>query len=106
MVDTSRTTSYFKHMEVHLSPDQESFIRQAIDAGRFQTSEEAVQDALLLWEERERRRLEILAAVDQAEAAFARGEGVTINSQGELQQFASDIKQRGLQRLASEQKLR
>lgn len=27
-----------------------------------------------MWEERERRRVEILAAVDQAEASFARGE--------------------------------
>jgi len=91
-------------MEVRLSPDQESFIRQAIDAGRFRSSEEAVREALLLWEERERRRLEILAAVDQAEASLARGEGTSISSQAELTDFANNIKQRGLQRLASEQK--
>jgi putative addiction module CopG family antidote len=91
-------------MEVRLSPDQESFIRQAIDAGRFRSSEEAVREALLLWEERERRRLEILAAVDQAEASLARGEGTSISSQAELTDFANNIRQRGLQRLASEQK--
>lgn len=91
-------------MEVRLSPDQESFIRQAIDAGRFQNSEEAVQEALLLWEERERRRLEILAAVDQAEASLARGEGTSISSQAELADFANGIRQRGFGRLASEQK--
>jgi len=93
-------------MEVRLSPDQVSFIRQAIDAGRFQSSEEAVQEALLLWEERERRRLEILAAVDQAEASLARGEGTSIGSQAELTDFANNIRQRGLQRLASEPKRR
>ena len=91
-------------MEVRLSPDQESFIRQAIDAGRFRSSEEAVREALLLWEERERRRLEILAAVDQAEASLAAGEGTSISSQAELTDFANNIRQRGLQRLASEQK--
>ena len=91
-------------MEVRLSPDQEAFIRQAIDAGRFRSSEEAVREALLLWEERERRRLEILAAVDQAEASLARGEGTSISSQAELTDFANNIRQRGLQRLASEQK--
>jgi putative addiction module CopG family antidote len=93
-------------MELRLSPDQEAFIRQAIDAGRFQNSEEAVQEAMHLWEERERRRLEILAAVDQAEASLARGEGQTISSPAELEAFAHDIRRRGLERLSSEQKLR
>ncbi len=93
-------------MDVRLSPDQESFIRHAIDAGRLQSSEEAVQEALLLWEERERRRLEILAAVDQAEASLAAGEGASISSQAELTDFANGIRQRGFERLASEQKRR
>jgi len=93
-------------MEVHLSPDQEAFIRQAIEAGRLQNSEEAVQEAMLLWEERERRRLEILATVDAAEASLARGEGQSINSRAELETFANDITRRGLQRLSSEQKPR
>ena len=91
-------------MEVHLSPDQEAFIRQAIESGRFRHEEEAVQEAMLLWEERERRRLEILAAVDEAEASLARGEGYTITSEAELQEFANDIKRRGLERLSAEPK--
>jgi putative addiction module CopG family antidote len=105
-IDTQILDSYFRHMDVHLSPDQEAFIRQAIDAGRFQSSEEAVQEAMHLWEERERRRLEILAAVDKAEASLARGEGQTIGSEAELGVFASDIGRRGLERLSSQQKLR
>jgi putative addiction module CopG family antidote len=43
-------------MEVHLTPDQESFARQAVAAGRFRNEEEAVREALSLWEERERAR--------------------------------------------------
>ena len=89
-------------MEVHLSPDQEAFIRQAIESGRFRHEEEAVREAMSLWEERERRRLEILAAVDKAEASLARGEGLTISSEAELDTFASDVRRRGMERLSSE----
>jgi Arc/MetJ-type ribon-helix-helix transcriptional regulator len=61
-------------MEVYLTPEQEAFIRQGIEAGRFHGREDAVQEAMSLWEERERRRLELLTAVDLAEASLARGE--------------------------------
>ncbi len=64
-------------MEVHLTPDQEAFIRQAIESGRLQHQEDAVKEALALWEERERTRAEILASLDEAEASLARGEGVS-----------------------------
>ena len=90
-------------MEVHLTPDQEGFIRQAISSGRLHREEEAVQQALLLWEERERRRLEILAAVDKAEASLARGEGRRITTREEMAQLAADIKRRGMARLDAEQ---
>jgi putative addiction module CopG family antidote len=90
-------------MEVHLTPDQEAFIRQAIETGRLHRKEEAVQEAMSLWEERERRRLEILVAVDQAEASLARGEGRRITTREEVTQLAADIKRRGIARLAAEQ---
>ncbi len=90
-------------MEVHLSPDQEAFVRQAIEAGRFRREEEAVQEAMLLWEERERRRLEILSAIDRAEASLARGEGRIIRSEADPEQLVEDVKHRGRERLSSEQ---
>jgi len=65
-------------MEVQLTPDQKAFVRQAIETGRLQREEDAVKEALSLWEERERTRPEILAAVDEAEASLARGEGRAI----------------------------
>src|ERR1035438_5038930 len=77
-------------MELHLTPDQEAFIRQGIEAGRYHAKEDAVQEAMSLWEERERRRLEILAAVEQAEASLARGEGRRITTHEALPGSRSD----------------
>ena len=39
-------------MEVHLTPDQEAFVQQAIASGRFRHEEEAFQEAFALWEVR------------------------------------------------------
>ena len=90
-------------MEVHLTPDQEAFIRQAMETGRLHREEDAVQEAMLLWEERERRRIEILASVDKAESSLARDEGRRITSHEEVVQLAEDVKQRGKARLSAEQ---
>jgi putative addiction module CopG family antidote len=81
-------------MEVYLTPDQEAFVRQGIAAGRFQNEADAVAEALALWEERERNRAEILAAVDAAEASIARGEGIEITEQS-MRDLAERVKRRG-----------
>jgi len=102
-LDTCVPASYAKgRMEVYLTPDQEAFIRRAIQTGRFHRQEEAVQEAMSLWEERE-RRLKILLAVDQAEASLARAGGRRITTHEEVTQLAADIKRRGMERLADEQ---
>jgi antitoxin ParD1/3/4 len=88
-------------MEVKLTPDQKAFVRNAIESGRLQREEDAVQEALALWEERERIRAEILAAVDEADASLAHGEGRIITQQSMLD-LAADAKQRGPARLAAE----
>jgi Arc/MetJ-type ribon-helix-helix transcriptional regulator len=90
-------------MEVQLTPDQKAFVRQAIESGRLQREEDAVKEAFSLWEERERTRAEILAAVDEAEASLARGEG-RIVTQESMRELAESVKQRGRARLAAEQK--
>jgi hypothetical protein len=54
-----------------------------------------------LWEERERRRLEFLAALDRARASLARGEGRVI-TQESMQQLAAEVKERGRARLIAE----
>ena len=62
---------------------------------------QAIQEALALWEERERGRLEILAALDEADASLARGEGIPITEES-MKALADDIKQRGRRRLAAD----
>jgi Arc/MetJ-type ribon-helix-helix transcriptional regulator len=53
-------------MEVHLTADQEAFIREAVASGRLLRPEDAVQQALSLWERQERNRVQLLAALDEA----------------------------------------
>ncbi len=86
-------------MEVNLTADQKAFVQQAIDSGRLHAPEEAVQEALLLWEERERTRVTILTTIDAAEASLARGEGRIITQQS-MRELAEEVKQRGRARLA------
>jgi len=88
-------------MNVDLTPDQRALARRAIESGRFRHEEEAVQEALALWEERERRRLEILDALDEADASLARGEGRRI-TEDSMRALAGEIKQRGRKRLDAE----
>ena len=88
-------------MEITLTRDQEAFIRQAIESGRFERVEDAVTEALLLWEEREMRRAEFLASLDEADASLDRGEGIPITRES-VQTLAGDVKRRGRERLAAE----
>jgi Arc/MetJ-type ribon-helix-helix transcriptional regulator len=90
-------------MEVQLTPDQQAFVRHAIESGRLHREEDAVKEALSLWAERELRRLEILLAAAKAEASLARGEGRSITTAEEARQLAEDVKRRGMARLNAEQ---
>ena len=85
-------------MEIRPTPDQEAFIRQAIEAGRIARPEE---QAIALWEERERRRAEILARIDEAEAALAGREGTVITPET-MRTLAEDVKRNGRARLEAE----
>jgi len=66
-------------------------VRQAIESGRLHREEEAVQEALDLWEARERARAEILAAVDEAEASLARGAGRAMTDRS-MRELAEEVK--------------
>lgn len=87
-------------MQVQLTPDQESFVRIAVEAGRFRHEEDAVREALALWEERERSRAELLASLDEADAALVRGEGLVI-TEDSMRELAREISERGRARLAA-----
>ena len=87
-------------MNVDLTADQRAFVRQAIESGRIRREEDAIREALALWEERERRRAEILVALDEADASLARGEGRPITEES-VKTLAEEVKQRGRRRLAA-----
>jgi putative addiction module CopG family antidote len=87
-------------MEVRLTPDQQAFVRHGIESGQFQSEADAVADALSLWEERERKRAEFLATLDDAKAGITRGEGRAI-TEASIVELSADVKRRGRTRLAS-----
>jgi len=89
-------------MEVRLTDDQEAFVRRAIEAGRFGRPEDALQEALSLWEQRERKRAEFLATLNDAKTSVARGEGRSITQQA-VRDLAAEVKKRGRSRLAADQ---
>ena len=88
-------------MEVRLTSEQEAFARRAVQSGRLQNEEEAVREALALWESRERRRLEFLDSLDRSRASVAHGEGRAI-TQESMQELAAEVRERGRARLIAQ----
>jgi putative addiction module CopG family antidote len=88
-------------MQVELTPEQNSFVDMGIQEGRFRDREEAVRQALALWEKRERARIELLASLDLAERSLDAGEGETYIG-ANLDALVESIKERGTARLAGQ----
>ncbi len=87
---------------MRLTSQQEESIRRAVETGRIRSQEDALQEALSLWEERERKRAEFLSTLDDAKASLARGEGRIVTEES-MRELAQAVKQRGLARVAAEQ---
>ncbi len=87
-------------MEVQLTPGQEALIREAVTSGRLRSEEDAVQEAMLLWEERERRHLKMHGRVDSAAATLARGEALVVKAFEDATQLAEEITRRGKKRFS------
>jgi len=88
-------------MQIQLTPEQSSFVELGIQEGRFRNSEEAVRQALALWEKRERARVELLASLDLAEHSLDAGEGESYTADT-LHQLTQSVQQRGLAKLAGQ----
>jgi len=91
MLTGLHTSIKLKAMEVQLTPDQEAFIRKAVASGRYPSVEDAVRDAMARWEEGERARVELLAALDEAEADLEVGR-YTDYTDATLPRLASELK--------------
>jgi Arc/MetJ-type ribon-helix-helix transcriptional regulator len=87
-------------MEVQLTSDQKAFVRRAVESGRLRSEEDAVQEALALWEQRERKRIEFLVTLDDTRASLARGEGRVITEES-MRELAAEVRERGRARLTS-----
>ena len=81
-------------MDVQLTPDQRAFAQRAIEKGRFHSEQDAVEEALALWEERERQRVEFLLTLDDARVSVENGSGRSITGQS-MKQLAHEVKERG-----------
>jgi hypothetical protein len=88
-------------MQITLTPEQEAFVRQAVKDGRIARPEDALTEPMLLWEDREVARSEVIASLDAARASLARGEGRTI-SRRSMRAVAQDVKKRVRARLDAE----
>jgi putative addiction module CopG family antidote len=85
-------------MHIQLTPEQSSFVDLGIQQGRFRAPEEAVQQALALWEQRERARIELLSSLDLAEQSLDAGDGEAYDPES-LHELVASVKQRGLSTL-------
>jgi Arc/MetJ-type ribon-helix-helix transcriptional regulator len=88
-------------MEIELTPDQKAFARHAMEMGRFQNEEDAVHEALALWEERERGRVGFLATLNKARASLAQSEGRPLTPES-MQELSAEVRERGRARLIAE----
>jgi putative addiction module CopG family antidote len=86
-------------MEIELTPEQNSFIHLGIEQGRFRHVEDAVKDALALWETRERARIELLASLDVAEQSLDAGEGSSYTAET-IHELARGVERQGMAKLS------
>jgi len=86
-------------MQIDLDREQRELIERAVADGRLRRPEDAIREALALWIERERRREEILAAIDEAERSLLCEEAIPMTGQS-LRELAEDVKRRGRARAA------
>jgi Arc/MetJ-type ribon-helix-helix transcriptional regulator len=89
-------------MQITLTPEQDELVRQAVSAGRLRNAEDVVSEALVLWQERERARADLLASLDGADASLERGEGVPVTEES-MRALSADVKRRGRERVAAEE---
>ena len=100
LVDAEMAESQASVMEIDLTPEQKSFVHLGIEQGRFKDSADAVNHAMELWVERERSRLELLAAIDAGDASLEQDD-IVLDSDEDLAEFMKGIEERGRARLAA-----
>ena len=91
-------------MEVVLTPTQESLIDAAVREGRLSGREDAMRQALALWEHEEMERRGLVAMIARADAEIERGEYVEVSTEEEIDALTADVIRRGQERLAAKRR--
>ena len=81
-------------MSSGLSPDNEQFIRQAVELGTFHSREEALDQAVELL----RKRAALLRHIDEGTRQLREGEGIELHGEAELKEFFDEIQAEGMRR--------
>jgi putative addiction module CopG family antidote len=92
-------------MEVELSPEQQAFIKAGIEGGRYQSSEDAIQEALRQWEDRQRTLAQLQVLVDEGMEDLERGRYNDFTDET-LPELFERIKREGRRRLPRRPPLR
>ena len=91
-------------MNIILTPELETLVREKIESGNYHSASEVVRDALQLLKEqdqlRELRRAEIRREVMKGVEQIRNGEYTTISNEEEAEQMIEKIKREGRRRLA------
>ena len=70
-------------MNVRLSAEAEQFVRQQVDSGRYESTQEVIRDSLRLLREKtlveEQRRIKLVEDIAEGLAELDRGEGLPGN---------------------------
>jgi antitoxin ParD1/3/4 len=86
-------------MEIHLTPEQERIIHNAIAAGRFATPDQAIGEALRYMDEYHIKLAALHSDVQIGLDQLDRGEGIVIE---DIHAYFEDIKRRGREQLKRE----
>ena len=103
-IDITPYRPYANPMQIELTPEQDSFVKDAIAKGRYQSASEAVHRALNQWVERERTRLELIAAIEDGEQSLQEDGGIVLETEEEIHNYFNGIAERGRVRLSATQK--
>ncbi len=82
-------------MNLSLTPQLESFVRDRAESGEYNNASEVVRDALRLLKQTEEERalklINLRNAIQQGDDALARGESSVFNTEEELDSFFAKL---------------
>jgi putative addiction module CopG family antidote len=81
-------------MVVSIPPDIESYVQEAIAAGRFESPEQAFREAFQLLQDQDRQRESLRTEVKRGFDQFDQGQGIELDEAG-LRELFDDIQARG-----------